>query len=1346
MVEKTNGSLYPLSSRQKEIWFEQILYPDVPLYNHGGYVRIDGEIHPDFFEKALQRVVDRNDALRMVLHRGDPLPMLEFRDRVRAHVALCDFSKKTDPYNDAVRWMKEEMDRPLELYGNVMFRFRLIRISGRDHIWFAKYHQIILDERSHLLLVQQTADAYGQLAKEKRLRKGNVRTYAAFIQNDRAYLESEKSAKDERFWLKKFKDFPAPLFPAVGANRAERQHDTHLRLKQPFYRRLTAFAGKNRAGPISIFIGALCCYFLKTAGKEDLTVGLTVHNRRPAAFGKTIGPFAAVRPLRLRFETGSSFMELLTSIRKELEKDARHLRFPLSEINNRLGILNDGNQQLFDVVLSHEQYDDTPDFNGHPARLELFSNRYQQGRLGIYIRAYPERQDVRIDFLYDPSVFGDAEMMFIRDRFRFILEEIPKRSDVPLKRFGILPWDERRRIIHEFNDTAKEYPRGKTIADLLEEQVEKTPDRVAVMFRDQSLTYRRLNIRANRLAHYLQSLGVGKGVIVGLHLLPGLEMIVGLLGILKSGGAYLPLDPNYPQKRLSFMANDADISLLLTLDKWKNAIPGRGFRIVSTDSQRDTFDSFGPENPSRETDSDSLAYVMYTSGSTGRPKGVMGLHRGAINRFSWMWHAYPFQDNEVCCQKTSLCFIDSLWELFGSILQGVPLVIIPEHTVQNPHMLVQTLSDFRVTRTVSVPSLLRELLNLYTDLQQRLPLMKLWVSSGEPLPYDLCRRFYEAMPDSILLNLYGSSEVTADATFFDTRLLEEITPKVSIGRPISNTNAYILNSEMEPTPISIAGELYIGGEGLARGYMNRPDMTETAFLPNPFLGDPQERIYKTGDLARYLPDGNIEFLGRDDHQINVRGYRIEVGEIEYRLLENPSVKNAVVVARMIREDTIELVAYVVCDGELFVEDLRSHLKSTLPDFMIPAYFVHLDRIPLNPNGKVDKQALPDPKVSRIDLKQQFLEPRDEMEEKLAEIWKTVLDIDTVGVLDNFFEMGGQSILAIRMMSKIQKEFGYELAPSALFQNATIAEMSRFLQQHPETPCRLILTALQPHGSRNPFFCVPGAGGNVIYFYLLSHHLGKDQPFYGLQAVGLDGKTEPHRSVEDMAFHYMEEMLAFKPEGTYLLGGHSFGGWVAFEIAQQLIRRGCKVGQLAVIDGFAPDWFETPSNGSRDWDDARWLMEIAGFIESLFGKAPDNDIDLDDVPKSHDPLDLFKHRLQELHEFFKDINTDQIRGLLNVFKVNYQMSYAPKHFTPLPITVFRSEDILLEGTDTVKAMDIRSKPDLGWAKYSKGPVDIVRISGDHMTIMVEPGVNLLAKRLRDCLDKCNILETIPVSSP
>jgi amino acid adenylation domain-containing protein len=640
---------------------------------------------------------------------------------------------------------------------------------------------------------------------------------------------------------------------------------------------------------------------------------------------------------------------------------------------------------------------------------------------------------------YRTDLFDSATIRSMIRRFEFLLHGIVADPDRPI---STLPWlmeTEKHQLLKEWNDTASDYPKEACVHQLFEVQAERTPNAIAIIFRDQKLTYRELNRRANQVAHYLRGLQVGPDTLVGICMERSLEMVVALLGILKAGGAYLPLDPQYPSQRMAFLLEDTQMSVLLTQQRLVTCLPEHGARVVCLDMEDEAIRTGSAENPVSGVMADSLAYVIYTSGSTGEPKGVMISHRGICNRLLWGQEAYRLTDSDRVLHAFSLSFDFATWEIFTALVAGAQLIIAEPGGHQDSSYLVKLIRGSEITLAGFVPSMLKAILE-ESEIQRRTSLKRV-VCGGEALPVELQERFFCRLQDVELQNTYGPTEASIDVTCWvcgSENGFRSKLERVPIGRPIANTQIYVLDWHLQPVPVGVPGELHIGGVGLARGYRNRPELTAEKFIPNLFGNEPGARLYKTGDLARYLPDGNIEFLGRLDHQVKIRGFRIELGEIESVLNQHPQVKTCAVLAREDRD--MRLVAYVVAHDSLALNpsELRDFVKRKLPEYMLPSAFVMMDMLPITPNGKLDRKALPAPEDSRPDLAALYVAPRTPTEEILAGIWAEVLGIERVGVEDNFFELGGHSLFAMQAVSRVRRALSIDLPLRELFTAPTIA--------------------------------------------------------------------------------------------------------------------------------------------------------------------------------------------------------------------------------------------------------------------------------------------------------------------
>ncbi|HVG18515.1 MAG TPA: amino acid adenylation domain-containing protein, partial [Blastocatellia bacterium] len=785
--------------------------------------------------------------------------------------------------------------------------------------------------------------------------------------------------------------------------------------------------------------------------------------------------------------------------------------------------------------------------------------------------------------------------------------------------------------------------------------------------------------------------------------------------ILKAGGAYVPLDPAYPADRLTFMLEDARAAVLLTRKQLWSSAGEKKIKITCVDSERETIGRNSAETPLTQVRPDNLAYLIYTSGSTGKPKGVAIEHKSAVTFLHWVRDVFSAERLAGVLAATSICFDLSVFELFAPLSWGGK-VILARDALQLPSLIAVD----EVTLVNTVPSAMTELARM-----DGLPASAHTVNlAGERLQSKLVRQIYQKQTVEQVFNLYGPSE---DTTYSSFALVQKEDGDPTIGRPIANTQMYILDPHLEPVPIGVAGELYIGGQGLARSYFNRPEITAERFIPNPYGKIPGQRIYRTGDLVRYLPDGNIDYLGRIDHQVKIRGFRIELGEIESVLSEHPAVRDSAVSVSEGPEDDKRLTAYVVPAQSPAPshEELRGHLKRKLPDHMVPSVFIVMDALPLTPNGKINRAALPEPGYARFDSGRAIAPPRDGIEAQLVRIWEAVLNAGPVGVTDNFFEVGGHSLLALHLLARIRSEFGRDFPLSVLLRESTVEGMASFLRLQQNAQIQTHVVGLQTAGSKPPFFCIHPIGGDVFCYIELSRRLGSDQPFYALQAPGLYGEREPYTDIEELAALYISEVRAVAPQGPYLLGGWSFGGVAAFEMAQQLRKEGQEVALLALFDSR----MSVTGHGATDCreDEARAAAAFLIDLARMFKK----DVEITDEFRRLGPTDLeeyiFDH-LRRLSIVPSDTDLKQVRNLLRVFKSNRRAlkTYRPQFYTGASLLVRADEATGGPPHD----------PTLGWGRFLGPALEVCEVPGNHYTMMAAPHVGRVAEKLKGFLDRIN----------
>jgi amino acid adenylation domain-containing protein len=888
----------------------------------------------------------------------------------------------------------------------------------------------------------------------------------------------------------------------------------------------------------------------------------------------------------------------------------------------------------------------------------------------------------------------------------------------------VLSEKDRHQLLYQFNDTKAEYPRDKVLHELFEEQVEKTPDNLAVIFKDTKLTYRELNERSNQLARRLRERGVRPDQIVGLMVNDNsIEMIIGMISILKAGGAFLPIDPDFPKERIEYMIEDSNIAVLLTQGKLRDEIRFEG-EVINLDNQSSFTGDYS--NLEKINQSSDLAYVIYTSGSTGRPKGVQIEHTSIVNQIFGLEKTYTFDSSLHHILLAPITFDPSVQQIFLPLTSGGKLFLVPKSTKHNLKELWEFIVSNRIDIVNTVPSLMNVLLD-HVDGYDGLH-FKYIILAGELFSKNLYLRLKESLFAEKIINIYGPTEATINTTLYECKL-EEVNGTIPIGKPLMNYNVLILDKRQNLLPIGVPGEICISGVGLARGYLNNAELTSEKFVANPFT--PGERMYRTGDLGRWTADGNIEFLGRIDHQVKVRGIRVELGEVETSLAQHPGVKETVVIDQEGHAGNTRLVAYVVPNQEqiLTIDELRLFLKEKLPGYMVPSAFVIMDALPLTPHGKVDRRALPAPELGRQEPEDTFVPPRDQLEYQLTIIWEKVLGIKPIGVRDEFFKLGGTSLLAMVLFAQVEKKLGQRLPLATIIDAPTVEKLARILAKGEWSAFWSPLVAIQPEGSEPPFFCVHGHRGNVIGFHNLARYLGMEQPFYGLQAQGLDGKPVSDRRIPDMATNYVKEIRTVQPEGPYFLGGWCMGGLLAFEMAHLLQEKGEKVALVAMIDCNHPNNPEFLPNSTLL---RRLIYSVIGridyeisFLRALGTKGKLSyistkiktvmtvtQVKIEKVIESF----LVKFHLSIPHSWAYKLNA------LHEAHVKAIVSYEPRPYQGR-VAIFRASK---------QPLGIYPDPTLGWSELIRGELELHEIAGHYLNIFLEPSVQVLAKKLKTCI--------------
>lgn len=1313
---------YPLTMLQAGMLFHSSLDPGAAVYHNVGSYHLRAPFDLEAFGAAVGRLLARHPVLRtsfdlvnfsepmQLVHRAVPLP-LEVED-------LRGTSTR-DQEKVIQNWIESEKQRQFVSTRPPLLRFHIHRRSDDTFQFGMTEHHAILDGWSVASVMTELFQTYFSL-----IRYGAGPGEAPFGSSFRDFVVLERKALASEecrgYWRAKLSDSTITKIPRLPYGQTSGQGSTTIAADVPVSPE-TSEALKRAAATIqvplkSVLLSAHLKALSLLSGQSDVLTGLVTHGRPEGGDGeRVLGLFLNTLPFRQRL-AGGTWAELASQTFDTEREFMPHRYYPMAQMQRDLG-----GQPLFETAFNFTHFHVFQDLE-RLGDLELLdSSLFAETNLAFWanfsIDAFSPT--VKLTLSGDAGLFSREQLESIGGYYARALESIAFKPHQPYDRCDLLSEQERRQLLVVWNDTRADYPQTDCINQLFEAQVERTPDAVAIACASERLTFRELNLRANQLARHLRINDVGAETRVGICMERTAHLVVGLLGIMKAGGAYVPLDIAYPHERLAYIMADAQVSILITQQSIANRLQDAGVASVCLDKDWDQINKQDGGNLDRNASSQNLAYVIYTSGSTGVPKGVAIEHRSAVAFLHWARAIFRPEDTEGMLASTSICFDLSVFELFFPLCWGGKIILV-ENALQLPALEERE----KVSLINTVPSAMAELIRL-DAIPKSVRTINL---AGEPLHSKLAQAVYLQENVERVFNLYGPSEDTTYSTF---ALIEKgSSDEPTIGRPISNTKGFVLDQRLQPCPVGVAGELHIGGEGLARCYLNRPALTAEKFIPNPFGSAPGERLYKTGDLARFLLDGDIEFLGRLDHQVKIRGFRIELGEIEATLSNHPEIRETVVLDSSSSGER-QLIAYVVAVAEssLTADQLRGYLREKLPDYMIPARFVFLAALPLTPNGKIDRRALRQIEVASDESERTIVAPRDLLEFQLVQIWENLLNRRPISVTDNFFDLGGHSLSAVRLVAQVRERLNQSLSLSALVQGANIESLARVLRQQTATKQVSPVVAIQPEGSKTPFFCIHPVGGNILCYMELARYFGPDRPFYGLQAAEVKGNGNGFTRIEDLAAHYLQAIRAVQPAGPYLLGGWSFGGVVAFEMARQLKEQSQQAAHVVLLDSWAPvlSRRRVLDNVSPSDLVARFLSDIAGISGKELTVG-------DDLLQHLDTQQQLRFILEQatLHNILPaDMDVGQLALLFNVFENNARAFQA---YSPSSLEL-GSRVILFKATDAKnEALD---GPVLGWDEFLLDRLEVHNVSGDHYTMLANPNARELAGHLRAYLDSVGV---------
>lgn len=1025
-----------LTLQQEDIFFEQQLFPGAPIYNIGARIEIKGALDLEAINQAYMHLISQHDIFHSCLTEGSSGPELKVQEEYTPYLQIVDLCTHTNAETEAEARMRKVFMTPFDLSeGEPLHRFGLIRVAEDLHYLFFVCHHIITDGWGTSLMFQRLTELYNDIIATGSVQHRYDYPYTNYVDKDLQYRESESYRDDAAYWREKFVSLPESLIPRKNTDGRWGDHISArkvLNIKREDYDKLNELAKANDASTFHVLLACVYTYLGRIYDNRDFAIGLPVLNRGSRQFKQTVGLFMGVSPLRIAMDFESSFTEIVKQVKNELRKDYRHQSFPLGHIIQQLQ-LYEQKDRLFNVTFSYEKHDYAHAFHNTNTRVIPFTHESERVALAIYVREFDELEDVKVDLDYNIGYFDEADADMLVRHLGKLLKEVIKDPAKPAYAIDFMDDTELSTLLHVFNDTALIYPEEKTIVDLVYDAAAVYRTSAAIMGPERSYTYEELRQYADTVAAYLQRQYLtGAGTPVGIMMDRSGKMLITMMGILASGAAYIPLDPSFPKERLEYIVEQSGCHLLIADEPYMEVFAGKpALTIIRAEDLHD--------GAMEQTDllykpvSTDLAYIIYTSGSTGQPKGVEISHRSVVNFLTSMRMAPGIAQRDKLLAVTTYSFDISVLEFFLPLVAGATVYIADKGMTSDPEALIQLLEDVKPSIMQATPSLWHM---LFVSGWQGDTGLKV-LCGGEPLDHATGQKILTRCKE--LWNMYGPTETTIWSAVKQIKRPEDVD---IIGTPIGNTRVYILDDWRQPVPVGAVGEIYIGGAGLAKGYRLRDDLTAERFIQSPF--EKGERIYRTGDVGRWLHHGEISFLGRKDNQVKIRGYRVELGEIEKQLLEIEGVSQAVVVARRSDDLRTFLAAFIVSGKAVNDSNLRAALGTKLPEYMIPSAFIAVDVMPATPNGKVDRKALGAMELAGVVSTAAYESPANELERDLQALWEKILGIKTPGVSDNFFSLGGHSLNATQLINDVYQLLGIKLKLRSVFLHPTIRQLAKCL--------------------------------------------------------------------------------------------------------------------------------------------------------------------------------------------------------------------------------------------------------------------------------------------------------------
>ncbi len=1314
----------PATEPQIEIWTSCLIGgADANCaYNECFSLLLTGNLNTSSMMRALQEMVNMHEALRtsfsadgknICVYKELTLD-IDFQD-----LSLSNEEQKQDFITE---YNKQLVLTPFDLVIGPLFKTSLFKLSDNEHLLTFVAHHIVCDGWSIGIMMQDLSKLYSAYVKHEPNHLPDAPLFSDYALEQLNLTKSQSYQETERYWLDQFMgsnhllniptDYPRPAF------RTYKSHREDLILDGALTSEVKKLAKSTGSSFVTTLLAAFEVFLKQLTGQEEIIVGLPAAGQSATDNYRLVGHCVNLLALRSYPKSNISFKTYLKQRRGEVLDAYEHQLYTFGSLLKKLNIARDPSRvPLVPVMFNIDMgLDDDVDFYG--LQHKLISNPREYENFEIFLNIAGQDESPTLEWSYNTQLFKASTIKRIMDGFEFLLRELVKDPEILIGNIPSMDSGELTQKLAQWNNTACDYPKNTPLHQLISDRAAQIPGKTAITFVDKKITYRELNEQANQLAAILIKNEVKKGDKVAFSLDRSIEMVVTLLAIMKSGAVYIPLDPIFPINRINYMLEDSRAVVLLTSKKYKGKYQSNAKELILEDEWL-TIRDYPTTDPEVIVSGDDLVYILYTSGSTGMPKGVQIAQHNLVNFLYSMQKQPGMTTEDKLLAVTTISFDIAGLELFLPLLTGAEIILADAATAKDGRALLDIIKQEKVTIMQATPYTWRIMLEAGWDKAAPLKV----ICGGEALPTELAERLLNIA--SSLWNVYGPTETTIWSTVKQITTEDKI---ISIGRPIDNTSVYILDNYLKPLAPGIPGEIYIGGEGVAKGYLNRPELTAEKFVNDPFTKNAGAKMYNTGDLGRFMANGEIECLGRADAQVKIRGYRIETGEIEYQLVNGTNIKEAVVIARPDSSGIDKLVAFVVVnyndetiDETAQVQNWKETLRNSVPDYMVPDNFIIVPAMPLTPNGKIDKKALAKHGAAIIDTSKEYVDPRTDIEKLLAEIWIEYLGVKKVGVHDNFFELGGHSLIAVQVMTRIEKETGKRLPLATLFENSTVEKLAKMFDEGSKSITWGSLVPIKPNGSKMPLYMVHGAGLNVLLFNTLASSLSPDQPAFGLQAKGLDGVEEPLSKIEDIAAHYISAIMQQNPTGPYALAGYSFGGIIAFEMARQLEALGKEVKMLAMFDTYAYRSTHYDPLLTKVFKKGKFYVNRI-WHTFTFSNGFKNTVDY----KAKSVKRILTRYYWKL-KYGKDQSQVGFFGYSN--KIDEMNIYAEKRYQLKPydikVDLFRAE---------TKTFYLDDPEYLGWTPYALKGVNVHNIPGEHNTIFKAPNDKIFASVLQKCLDE------------